>query len=227
MKKVIILIPPSEGKAPDGTGKTLEEIGAPKQSVHMIQRLQNYDGDMEKLLGVKGNALVKATSANNLLLCSPTLPAIKRYTGVVYDALDYPTLSKEGKSFCDSHVRIISGLFGLISPKERIPDYKLKIEKLNAADYWCPIIKERLEGCTIIDLLPHAHKKAVGILNRIEVDFIIEKAGKRTPAGHHGKHIKGRFIRFLCEKQITDPKDFKRFKEEGFAWDGKNFILNT
>ena len=44
------------------------------------------------------------------------------------------------------------------------------------------------------------------------------------PAGHQGKHIKGRFIRWLIEENITAPKDFKDFNEDGYKWTGEIFL---
>lgn len=217
----LILIPPSEGKTSGGKGKPVK----PTKAQHkMIDRLLNFDGDWSKLLGVKGKALDEAVEANQSVLASPTMPAIERYSGVVYDGIDYPGLSKDGRQFFDKHVRIVSALFGLLKPKDGIPNYKLKIEKLDAARYWQPIITKALQNKFVIDLLPKAHQKAVRYDDGIAVDFIIEKGGKRKPAGHHGKLIKGRFVRWLCENGVTSPDDFTSFDEGGFKWDGEVFF---
>ena len=87
-----------------------------------------------------------------------------------------------------------------------IPNYKLKMDGLLLYNFWEPIITKILlkEDC-IIDLLPQIHKKAYKKSdNSIDVEFKIKKNGNIIHSGHHGKFVKGKFIRFLCENQIND-----------------------
>jgi len=216
--KTIILIPPSEGKAEGGTDKPLKSVtGVAADLIEAIGA-----ADPEKLFGLKGKALEKAIAVSREVLNSKTMPTIERYTGVVYDAIDYQTL--KNKSDFDEKVLIVSGLFGLLRPTDLIPNYRLKIDKLKAAKLWLNSNSERLKDAFVIDLLPQAHKKAVEYENGIEVEFVLKKAGKKMPAGHQGKHIKGRFVRWLIEKNVTDPKHFSDFKEEGYTWTGEVFL---
>jgi len=218
MKDLIILIPPSEGKAEGGNEEAIKTSAEVKAQ---IKRLQNYSGDIEKLLGVKGKALKKAKKANKNILKSKTMPAIKRYTGVVYAGIDYANLRIENKKYFDKHVRIVSALFGLVTPQDKIPNYKLKIEKLDSAKYWKTKISEKLKNKYVIDLLPQSHKKAVEYKDGIQIEFKITKKGKTIPAGHKGKYIKGRYIRWLCQ---TKTKDITKFFEDGFKWNGKYYL---
>ncbi len=219
-KPVVILIPPSEGKTPGGVSKPIK----PKKDVkEMVSRLQAYEGDWDKLLGVKDKALEAAVEANLSVLRSKTMPAIKRYSGVVYDGIDYTSLSAAAKKMFDERVCIVSALFGLVKPEDLIPDYKLKIDKLDAAAFWKPIIAKQLTDCFVIDLLPKVHQKAVEYDDGVRVDFIVEKNGKRKPAGHFGKLIKGRFVRWLCQNRVADPTKFSGFNEDGYLWDGENY----
>ena len=222
MKEFVVLIPPSEGKAQGGTENPLKPSAAAKR---MIKTLQAHKKDKSKLLGVKGTTLNRAITVNRQLLSSKTLPAIERYDGVLYKGLDYASLDNNAKKYADEHLAIVSALFGLLRTKDMIPDYRLKIDKLNTASYWKPLISEILKDKFVIDLLPQAHKKAVDIVDGISVEFIIIKGGKIKPAGHMGKFIKGRFVRWLCENGISDIGDFKNFSEEGFRWDGNAFVL--
>ncbi len=225
MSRVLILIPPSEGKTPSGCLKPLSRLNPESRIIY--DRLTAYKGDLSQLYGVKGKALEAAKNVNRTILTSPALPAIERYSGVVYDGIDYPSLKSDAREFFNTHIRIVSALFGLLKADDPIPDYKLKIEKLDAAKFWKPIIAELLKEHFIIDLLPQAHQKAVSYEQGIAVDFIVFKNKKLTPAGHQGKLIKGKFIRWLCSRQITDPKEFIGFTEDGFRFDGANFIKNS
>jgi len=221
MQDLIILIPPSEGKAEGGDIQPVKPSSDVKE---MISLLQNYSGDLQNLLGVKGKALEKAVEANKNILKAKTMPAIQRYAGVVYKGVDYSTLSSDNKKYFDNHVRIVSALFGLVSPQDKIPNYKLKIEKLNSAKYWKKKISEKLKNKFVIDLLPQSHKKAVEYENGIELEFKITKNNKRIPAGHNGKYIKGRFVRWLCKTKAKDIKDITEFSEDGFKWNGEYYL---
>lgn len=219
---MLILIPPSETKTPTGTHKSLNVLSDTVRPV--VDLLQKYRGDLGVFYGVKGKALKQAIETNAQLLEAPTLPAIERYNGVVYDGIDYPTMSLKGKLYFNKHVRIVSALFGLLKPQDLIPDYKLKIEKLNLCQYWKPLNAPQLKNKFVFDLLPQAHAKAVDYDKGLRLDFIVTKNGKTIPAGHHGKLIKGKFIRWLCENSISDPSQLSAFNEDGFVFNGQQFV---
>jgi cytoplasmic iron level regulating protein YaaA (DUF328/UPF0246 family) len=69
-------------------------------------------------------------------------PAIAVYSGVLYKALDYPTLSASAKARCEKSVVIISAKYGALSPSDRIEFYK---EKINSAAMR-PIVEKKLAG---------------------------------------------------------------------------------
>ena len=210
---MIILIPPSEGKVSGGNLPPIKLT--PTQQV-MYDTLREFDGNMSKLLGVQGKALEHAKLVNAHILTAKTLPAILRYSGVVYEAISYATLSPQAQSYANEHIRIVSGLFGLITPTTTIPEYKLKIEKLGADRYYKPLIGKAIGDEFVIDLLAQAQRKAVYYKKGVRVEFIIRKNGEKKPAGHAGKTIKGKFIRWLCENQVTDIDRLIEFREDGF-----------
>ena len=53
---------------------------------------------------------------------------------------------------------------------------------------------------------------------------VTKRKGKTSAAGHFGKAVKGQFIRFLAQNQITKTKDFIKFEYDNFKWDGKHFV---
>ena len=56
------------------------------------------------------------------------------------------------------------------------------------------------------------------------VDFMVINKGKKTAAGHFGKAVKGKFIRYIAQNKIVSTDDFGGFEYEGFNWDGESFI---
>ena len=226
-----ILIPPSEGKAKVKPTKTLFGNTNFKfdREVNQVVRLLELIGD-EDLRSVYGTSAEKALMfhrQNQDIFNSPCAPAIERYTGVVYEHIDWGTLSGKAKDYMEKYILIFSGLFGLLTPKTLIPDYKLKMNVLSLQHHWNPILTDVLkEEKMIIDLLPQVHRKAYtpNKANVIFVDFLILNKGKKSAAGHFGKAVKGEFIRYIAENNITKINDFSGFEYEGFKWDGEAFI---
>ncbi len=226
-----ILIPPSEGKAKVKPTKTLfgDTNFKFNREVNQVVRLLELIGD-EDLRSVYGTSAEKALMfhrQNQDIFNSPCAPAIERYTGVVYEHIDWGTLSGKAKDYMEKYILIFSGLFGLLTPKTLIPDYKLKMNVLSLQHHWNPILTDALkEEKMIIDLLPQVHRKAYtpNKANVIFVDFLILNKGKKSAAGHFGKAVKGEFIRYIAENNITKINDFSGFEYEGFKWDGEAFI---
>lgn len=225
MKKVIILIPPSEGKTSDGTHPSLKKVS--RETQHIIDLWKNVSkNEWGKILGVKGKALEKAIEINTNILFTKTLPAIERYSGVVYNAINYRTLTSPAKNVFDDRVRIVSAVFGLLSSRELIPDYRCKINNFSADKFWRTIHSKALKNTFVIDLLPQAHQKAIEYSDGFCVGFHFLKNGKRVPAGHHGKQIKGKFVRWLVQQPSIDEETLKGFRKDGFRWVKNSYVKN-
>lgn len=217
---MIILLPPSEGKIDGGTMPPIGKLNE-NQAV-MFERMETYSDDFDKLYGVKGSALQRAVMANENVPNAATCKAIKRYSGVVYEGISYATLSPDAQKRADTQIHIVSALFGLIRGDTLIPNYKLKIDKLDAYKFWKPIIGKELKKDLVIDLLPQAHRKAVYYKDGIRVEFIYRVRGDKKHAGHAGKLIKGKFVRWLLENDITNPDKMLAFDVDGFVGERVN-----
>tara|TARA_Y100000590_G_scaffold389627_1_gene464779 strand:+ start:2972 stop:3667 length:696 start_codon:yes stop_codon:yes gene_type:complete len=227
---MLILIPPSEGKAKvkstDVTfGETNFKYEEEVKQVVMLLGLINEEG-LKSIYGTSQEKSEIFHRQNQDIFKSRCAKAIERYTGVVYEHIDWNTLDKSAQSYMSKHVRIFSGLFGLLTPTTLIPNYKLKMNVLSLQYHWSPILTEALEKEKIIfDLLPQVHRKAYKpSKNVIKVDFSVLNKGKKTAAGHFGKAVKGRFIRFLAKNNVQDISEFKGFEYDGFHWDKDHFI---
>ena len=227
-----ILIPPSEGKAKVRPLDILfkdtnfEFAKYTQQIVDLLCLIENED-----LTSVYGTTQEKAMMfhrQNQDAFNSKCVPAIERYTGVVYNHIEWNTLSKKSKNYMQKYILIFSGLFGLLTPETLIPDYKLKMNVLSLKSLWGPIISNYLKDEDIIfDLLPQVHRKAYKPnKNTIQIDFLVQSKGKTSAAGHFGKAVKGQFIRFLAQNQVTKINDFKAFEYDGFKWNGDYFVKN-
>ena len=202
-----------------------------ERSVRQVVRQLNLI-DNEDLRSIYGTSEAKALlfhRQNEDIFKSRCAHAIERYTGVVYQHLDWNTLSEEGKKYMEDNVLIFSGLFGMTTPLTLIPDYKLKMNVLSLQYHWTPVLTEALKDEDLIfDLLPQVYRKAYNPNpNTIQIEFKVEGKGNTRAAGHYGKAVKGKFIRFLSENQISNMKDFKDFEYDGFKWNGDYFVKNV
>lgn len=129
---MLVLLPPSEGKTPPADGGPATDLahltspGLTPMRSRVLQALVDVSGrqDALELLGV--GAGVAADVARNLGLGSaPTAPARHVYSGVLYAAAGLGELGGAALERADEHVRVVSALWGLVAPSDRIPAYRL------------------------------------------------------------------------------------------------------
>ena len=224
------LIPPSEGKSKikDSDIKFKDTNFIFKKEVNQVVRLLDLLGE-EDLTSIYGTSEEKSLAfhrQNQDIFNSYCSPAINRYTGVVYQHLNWDSFNTNEQKFMDKHFYIFSGLFGLVTPRTLIPNYKLKMNVLSLDYHWRETITNTLnDEDVVIDLLPQVHRKAyVPGDNMIRVDFFVIKKGKKASAGHFGKAVKGQLINYIVKNKITSIDDFGSFDYDGFKWDGEVFI---
>ena len=224
-----ILIPPSEGKSLINTSSVKFKNTNYKfnnEVKGIIKMLNNCKpDDLQKIYGTsieKCNELHK----NNLnIFESECSMSMERYTGVVYNYLDPSSLEKKSYDFLRENFLITSALFGLVSPNDFLPFYKLKMNVLRLHEYLNPIFTEYLKNEElIIDLLPEIHRKSYKSKNILKINFFFKKKGKIVSSGHNGKAIKGKYLRYIVENQITTIEGFKSFSQDGFIWHEKGFL---
>lgn len=146
---------------------------------------------------------------NRELLTSPTMPAIDRYTGVVYDALDAATLSATGRAFALSQLAIHSALFGLVLGGDAIPAYRLshnsRLPELPLKAAWAVPVTAVLAARDelILDFRSNGYV-ALGPVpasaNTFYLRVVAEgKDGRARALNHFNKSAKGQLARQLCE----------------------------
>jgi cytoplasmic iron level regulating protein YaaA (DUF328/UPF0246 family) len=129
---VLILLPPSESKAtPARRGRPvdLDRLSFPDLTAMRLRVLEALAAvsaapDAAQRLGV-GVSLAAEIERNTRLPQIPALPAARVYTGVLYDALDWPNLDADARRRGNQRVVMISALWGALRPTDRVPPYRL------------------------------------------------------------------------------------------------------
>jgi cytoplasmic iron level regulating protein YaaA (DUF328/UPF0246 family) len=133
--RVLILLPPSEGKARGGDGAPVDiaalswpELTPTRERVArtLVKLCQGNPAKARERLGLS-EALDDDRAANGELLESPTMPAGHRYCGVLHDALRYATLPAAASKRADVSVVVLSGLWGATRPPDLLPAYRIGI----------------------------------------------------------------------------------------------------
>ena len=211
-----MLLPPSETKHAGGDGSPLRldalsshsELGALREV--LVDELVELAGDQSacrSALGISPSQDAEI-ERNATLRSAPTMPAIDRYTGVLYDALDVSSLTGASAGRARSRLAIGSALFGLLRADDPVPAYRLSASsKLpgqpTLAARWRPLLEPVLAQWASDELVVDLRSGSYAALGRlpgaVKVDVLAEHSdGRRTVVSHFNKAHKGRLARALA-----------------------------
>jgi len=165
--------------------------------------------------------------------------AILAFKGDVYTGLDVESFNSKDFNFAQKHLRILSGLYGLLRPLDLMQPYRLEMgtrlttgRGKNLYEFWGSIITEglntqleKIKSDYLINLASNEYFKATKpkALNAqiITPAFKDYKDGKYKVIGIYAKKARGMLSRYIIKHQLTDPEDIKTFSEEGYTFDKK------
>jgi hypothetical protein len=212
---VILLLPPSETKRGGGDGPPLrvEALSSPELAPMrdaLIDELVELTGDhsaCERALGISASQHTEI-ERNATLRSAATLPAISRYSGVLYDALDIGSLRGASAARARARLAVGSALFGLLRADDPVPAYRLSAtSKLpgqpSLAARWRPLLEPVLAQMAsseqVVDLRSASYAALGRLSGAVKVDVLAEHSdGRRTVVSHFNKTHKGRLARVLA-----------------------------
>jgi len=218
----LILLAPSEDKASGGVKSRLPETPAQRWVRERLVALAQTGSPeaLKKAFDVKDLALDKARSEALALKGSvPLLPALERYTGVAFQALEAGTLPPETWA----QVYVLSNLRGLVRGDELVPPYKLKLGALPGLKaHWRKALAPALEALPegpVWELLPgdSADLLAGWARPRHSVE-IFDARGKAI--SHFSKKYRGLVARWILLHQQGDPRRVLKGRLPGCQWAG-------
>lgn len=158
-----------------------------------------------RAFGLSARLAESEAARNRQLLTAATLPAVDRYTGVLYDALDAGTLSEPARNWLGQHVRVHSALFGLVGGLDQIPAYRCSHDSrvgVALRRHWHTLIADELGGDFVVDLRSEAycHLGPASPERSVYVRVVTDDgSGRRRALNHFNKHGKGAFVRSLAQ----------------------------
>lgn len=221
---MIVVLPPSETKRAGGDGPPLrlESLSWPALvplRAALVDELVALAADRpasRRVLGIS-EAQDAEIARNAALREAPTLPAIERYTGVLYDALDIASLRGAAAARARERLAVGSALFGLVRADDPIPAYRLsatsKLPGPTLAARWRPQLEPLLarlaESELVVDLRSGSYAALGRLPDAVQVDVVAERDdGTRSVVSHFNKAHKGRLARALATSR-AEPGDAK------------------
>jgi cytoplasmic iron level regulating protein YaaA (DUF328/UPF0246 family) len=220
---VLVLLPPSETKRDGGDGPSLRldaldwpDLGSMRAA--LVDELVTLAADRpasRRALGISPAQDIEI-ERNAALRTSPTMPAITRYTGVLYDALDVGSLRGAAAARAGARLVVGSALFGLLRADDPVPAYRLSASSAlpggpTLAARWKPLLEPILAKIAADELVVDMRSGSYAALGRlpgaVRVDVLAERPdGRRTVVSHFNKAHKGRLARILATTR-AEPTD--------------------
>ncbi|MGV9719210.1 peroxide stress protein YaaA [Nocardia beijingensis] len=222
---MLVLLPPSETKSDGGAGAplALDALAMPQLTTvraRLIEEVVRLAADPERsraALGL-GKGADGEIARNAALRTAPTRPALERYTGVLYDALDARSFTKVQRAKAYARLGIGSALFGAVRAGDPIPAYRLSggsklpgLPTLSAVwrDELPAALRAEAAGELVVDLRSGTYQQLGRVPGAITANVLTEHPdGSRTVVSHFNKHHKGLLARALVLTR-AEPADVR------------------
>jgi hypothetical protein len=218
----VVLLAPSEDKASGGRAGRLAETPAQRWVREKLHELVVH-GTPEaqaRAFDARGKTLDKARAeALALHHAVPLLPALERYQGVAFEALEAGSLDPDRWR----QVYVLSNLRGLVRGDEPVPSYRLKMAGIpGLKQHWRRHLRpllEALPGGPVWELLPVEHADLLKGWERPRHTVEILDAQGRA-ISHFSKKYRGLLARWILAHDQGDPARVQRGKIPGCRWEG-------
>ena len=165
--------------------------------------------------------------------------ALLAFKGDVYTGLAAEDFSEEDFDFAQAHLRMLSGLYGVLRPLDLMQPYRLemgiRLENPRGKDlyqFWGDTITEKLNQALqaqgddiVINLASDEYFKSVKTQKLqgqlIKPVFLDEKNGKFKVISFYAKKARGLMSRYIIENRLTQPEQLKSFNSEGYFFDAE------
>ncbi len=241
---MIILISPA--KSLDFSTKfNCETYSIPEflpESKKLALELKKFScSDLEKLFHVSKNLaelnFKRFQNFSNKADLKNSRQALLAFDGDVYAGINKINFGKKDFDFAQKHLRILSGLYGLLKPLDLIQAYRLEMgtdfKKFdfiakNLYEFWGDKITQSINLSsekTVISLASEEYFSAINLKKIkaavVNIIFKEQKAGKLKIVGINAKKARGLMVNFIIKNKITKVEELKGFAEAGYKFDSK------
>ncbi|WP_294403176.1 peroxide stress protein YaaA [uncultured Clostridium sp.] len=208
----------------------------------LVKELRKYDGYSLSTL-MKTSSKLAELSRERFEVWSRSLDnahvCLGSFKGEAYRGLDAGSYSMEDMFYANDHLRILSGLYGVLRPFDGINFYRLEMgtkfkfdRYKNLYDYWKDKVGERIyedviknEDKTLVNLASNEYFKCIEHIGKFDNINIITPVFKENKNGQYkvvstkAKRARGLMTSFIMKNKITDKEELKKFNYEGYEYD--------
>ena len=215
---------------PDFQKETFELVGVmKKQKTEDLIKLMGISEKLAELNAVRYKNFQKTFDSEN------SKQALLAFKGDVYTKIDVENYTQEDFEFAQQHLRILSGLYGLLKPLDLIQPYRLEMgtrieskKGKNLYEFWgkriAKAINEASNGEPIVNLASQEYFKAVdaSVIKSPVISPVFQeyRNGKYQIIGLFAKQARGLMTDYIIKNRIQDPEQLKLFNKEGYEWAG-------
>ncbi|MDG1780573.1 MAG: peroxide stress protein YaaA [Flavobacteriales bacterium] len=238
---MLILLSPAKTLDPKNQGIT-ESASQPlflEEADYLVNKLKKFSAKkLEKMYKVSPD--IAAENHERFQMWSAPFhlgnsrQAVLTFKGEVYRGLQAEHFLEQDFEFAQKHLRILSGLYGVLRPLDLMQAYRLEMgtswavspTKKNLYKFWGNKLTDKLNNSEtqgpIINLASNEYFKAVNTkeLNReiITCHFKDNKNGEYKALMTYAKHARGLMARFIIKNKLTNPEDLKAFDLQGYSF---------
>ena len=216
---------------PDNLGESAELVGVVKQkSFRDLMELMQVSQKIAELSVERFDQWRLPFTAEN------AKQAVLAFKGDVYTGIDAPSLSEDKLEYAQLHLRILSGLYGLLRPLDLMQPYRLELglklatkNGVNLYQFWGEKITDALNAVlakqddpVLINLASNEYFKAVQQKNLdgrlITPEFKDWKNGKYKMISFFAKKARGLMVRYAIDHKLQEPEELQNFDYDGYKY---------
>lgn len=163
-------------------------------------------------------------------------PAIEMFAGDTYAGLDAPSLDEDALRYADDHLCLLSGLYGLLRPRDQIAPHRLEMgtrmanpRGKNLYEFWGPRIADALNAagdetqsevlvnCASVEYFSAVQKDQLA-LRVITPQFMEMKNGAPKVVSFYAKKARGSMARYVVQNRLRDPAALTEFDLGGYQY---------
>lgn len=147
--------------------------------------------------------------------------AIDTYYGLQFKQLSLSSYTKDQLEYMNEHLRILSGLYGVLKPFDSIYPYRLdmKYKGIDLYSFWKESVNHYFMNQIVVNVASNEYGDILSTQNIYQVVFKQKKNGKLTTQSTQVKQARGRFVDFVIKHQIESLMEIKQFHEVGYTYD--------
>lgn len=227
-----------DGPVPDGVAATRPRLARDAAAIARGAAALS-PADLKRIMGISDKLAALNAERFRRFPREKGRPALYAFAGDVYRGLEARTLDEPAVAFAQDHLRILSGLYGLVRPLDAIRPYRLEMGTRWAPDaedlyaHWGDRIARllakdlRAEGSgVIVNLASQEYWRAIEAAPPRGATILAMEFMQAAPGGPRfesfaAKRARGMMARYICEHRLADAADLKGFDSDGYRYDGE------